>query len=174
VISLGFLALPLTAVNFDSPLLVVVSAAVGSGLCALSIVEHRRSIRPSSFLILYLLACIIRDVIQLTAPVPNHVKDQNSALTASRLLISMVLLISESRSKTAVLNLKYQDLSPEETAGILERVSFWWINLILRKGLKSVLTADDLPSVDAELSSKALRGIILQAWSQRRLSRYTQ
>ena len=57
--------------------------------------------------------------------------------------------------------------SPEETAGILGRTFFWWINPILGDGNRKILVAEDLPNVDRALTSETLREKILLAWSDR-------
>ncbi|ORY66313.1 putative ABC transporter [Pseudomassariella vexata] len=60
-----------------------------------------------------------------------------------------------------------ENRSPGEYHGVLSRVFFAWINSLLLKGYRTILTNDDIPTLDRNLSPKTMRRVILQLWSQR-------
>ncbi len=85
------------------------------------------------------------------------------------LILELVLVILECQNKDSVLFLEYQQLTPEERASVLGQTFFWWINTILMKGHRSILTDADLPRIDQKLSSSNLRRDISRSWDQRGL-----
>jgi ATP-binding cassette subfamily C (CFTR/MRP) protein 1 len=153
--------------SINSGVLPVVAACVA---CLLSIVEHRRTVHPSTLLTLYLLAYVAGEAAKVTAPA-NYPKDVWSLnVSIGRLCIGLAFFIVENIDKRSILRESYQQVSTEETVGILGRTFFWWINPILREGNRSILVAEDLPCVDEKLSSGDLRKGIIQAWNNRSLT----
>jgi hypothetical protein len=88
-------------------------------------------------------------------------------MPATKLTLTLLLVVTESRSKQRVLKGLYSSQAPEELAGILSRTFFWWINPILALGNQIVLSGDDLPPIDYLLTSEKLRRDGLKAWGQR-------
>lgn len=144
-----------------------ISFVAGVGICVLSFFEHRRSVRPSDLLSLYLLLALTGYVVEV-AIWTNH--EETPVLALLRNLLVLALLLVENLGKESFLRPHYKHLSPEETSGFLGWTFFWWINPILKKGYDSILVGDDLPPVDGELTSKHLRRRILIAWDKRGLS----
>ncbi|KAF9875444.1 hypothetical protein CkaCkLH20_07264 [Colletotrichum karsti] len=62
---------------------------------------------------------------------------------------------------------KGEIFNAEQLAGTFNKTFLWWINAIIIKGNKFILTEDNLPSIDQKLSSELLRRRALQAWDQR-------
>ncbi|TEA20925.1 ABC transporter atnG [Colletotrichum sidae] len=81
--------------------------------------------------------------------------------------LKLALLLAESQGKRSLLRSPYDQSAPEETAGVLSRIFFWWINAILAKGYRMILTGDALPPVDGKLSSGLRLQEALLAWDQR-------
>jgi ATP-binding cassette subfamily C (CFTR/MRP) protein 1 len=121
--------------------------------------------------VLYILACLLGHAIELFTVLPSFNGESLKFLFAN-MTLELALLAVESHTKEAVLLPRYQRLTPEELAGILGRTFFWWINPILLKGYRSILTDVDLPRAGEELSSDALRRVVLRSWDQRGLSIY--
>lgn len=97
---------------------------------------------------------------------PAEVADR-PLLAAFSTSVLALWLLSECWGKRAIFRPAYQHLAPEETAGILDRIFFWWMNPLLRQGYKTLLNEDDLPKIDHKLSPKTTRENVLRAWDQR-------
>ena len=83
--------------------------------------------------------------------------------------MELVLLILESREKSAILKEPYKSLSPEEKSGIFSRTFLWWINPLIADGYKRLLSIEDLPKIDSEFSAAPLRDAMQKGWDQRRM-----
>ncbi|KAI2473576.1 ABC transporter [Annulohypoxylon bovei var. microspora] len=141
--------------------------SAASVLCVLSWLKHRRSIRPPDLIILYLVACLIRDTLEL----PSTIQGQSDWLMQDPILAQLVLeaslLAAENLQKDLIRESPSEDVSSEEKSNILGRTFFWWINPILYEGYHNVLLGYELPSIDTKLLSKPTRISALRAWEQR-------
>ncbi|KAF8856341.1 hypothetical protein BDZ45DRAFT_745521 [Acephala macrosclerotiorum] len=137
-----------------SALLSVIAALA---ICILSWIEHRRSIRPSTLLGVYLLCSLILDIPSART---LFLRGETTAITAPLFVAGMgmklALLILEAQSKTSCLKDPYSKLSPEAGAGFLNRAVFW-INDLMVAGCKRPIEYDDLPVLDFELASDHLQ-----------------
>ncbi|KAF5653959.1 major facilitator family transporter [Fusarium sp. NRRL 25303] len=84
-----------------------------------------------------------------------------------KISLKFLLVAAESRSKQGILKSPYSFQSPEQLAGILSRIFFWWINPILALGNQIILSGEDLPPIDDLLTSEKLRHDGFKAWDQR-------
>jgi ATP-binding cassette, subfamily C (CFTR/MRP), member 1 len=134
----------------------------------LSWIEHRRSVRPSTLLNIYLLCALIFDI-----PLCRtlYLRGDTAAFIAPVFVagtgMKLGLLILEAQSKTSCLKDPYSKLSPEARAGVLNRIIFWWINTLLIAGYKRVVVYNDLPVLDSELSSECVQPGMQAAWDER-------
>jgi ATP-binding cassette subfamily C (CFTR/MRP) protein 1 len=161
-----------SSIIFDSQLFSRAISCFGAlALCGLSYVEHRRAARPSNLLVLYVLSCLLGHAIELFMLLPSSNSQSLSFLFAT-IILELAVLAIESHTKEAILLPRSQQLAPEELEGILGRTFFWWINPILLKGYRSILTDADLPHMEEELSSLTLRRKVQWSWDQRGLSFY--
>lgn len=129
----------------------------------LVVVENRRTIRPSSVLILYLLSTLIVDAILLrTLLLQGHELLTVSLLPAS-IACKAILLFLEHLPRTFPEKTKHE-YSPEELSGILGRVVFWYMNPLLRLGNKKILALDDLYPLNHEFRSESLELSIEAIW----------
>ncbi|KAI1090683.1 ABC transporter [Rostrohypoxylon terebratum] len=167
--SLGrFVALGNSALNeYDLHIICrALEAAAALVLCVLSWLKHRRSVRPSDTIILYLVACLVRDGFEL----PSNIQWQSDWLMHDPILAQIVLeaslLATENLPKDHIRQSLGEDVSSEEKCGILGRTFFWWINPILFEGYHNVLSGHDLPSINTQLLSKPTRIAVLNAWKQ--------
>jgi ATP-binding cassette subfamily C (CFTR/MRP) protein 1 len=136
-------------------------------ICHLSFTEHRRSIRPSTLLNFYLLITLVLDAVQARTLFLLQDAAAIASVYTAAISIKLLLLILEAQSKASILRPSYRSLSPEETAGILNRLFLWWINSVFVTGYRKLLTGDDLPRLDAELSSEHMRKELQRAWDGR-------
>ncbi|KAI1107946.1 ABC transporter [Jackrogersella minutella] len=129
--------------------------------------EHRRSARPSDSIILYLIACLIRDGFEL----PSTIQGQRDWILQDPILTQIViegaLLATETLQKDSTKESPCEDVSSEEKSSVIGRTFFWWINPILYEGYRNVLLGYELPLIDTELLSKPIRIASIHAWEQR-------
>ncbi|KAK4073997.1 hypothetical protein Trihar35433_3471 [Trichoderma harzianum] len=135
----------------------------------LSVAEHKRSIRPSTLVVLYLLLTCAWDAFALTYPGFSEIRDgsrTNAALVAG-FASRLAILTLESQEKQSILNTKYSNRSPEETAGLISSLLFWWMNGLLSRGNRSILRGSQLPPLGSRLEAERLRRDILPSWDNR-------
>ncbi|KAF2434238.1 P-loop containing nucleoside triphosphate hydrolase protein [Tothia fuscella] len=120
----------------------VMSLVSMSAVCGLTIFEHSRTIRPSTWIFLYLLASVAADSVQLR---PLYLRRWSFSIStlASALIAGKLVLL---------------------TASVFGRSVFWWLNSLFRLGSGKILSLDDLYPLDQDLRSKSLRSRMLQAW----------
>lgn len=128
--------------------------------------DHRRSLRPSTALSLYLTASILSGVVRtrtlwlISPPVSVPV-----ALTVA-LGFSSAALVLQSRKKQISSSDKGQPFAPEQLSGIWSRTIFAWIVPLLRKGHSKIISLRDLPSLDQKLRSIQLEGELSSIWAK--------
>ncbi|KAJ9155467.1 p-loop containing nucleoside triphosphate hydrolase [Pleurostoma richardsiae] len=148
---------------------VSLSALVAICLSPLFHLEHRRSLTAGSDLaILYLVGSLIFDMVILTMPrlgprlwegLPGAVRVR---CVAHALLLLLECLVGPPAAKGGK-----GLLSDEETSGVLSRVFFSWINPLLTRGYRHVLTAQGLSYLSQDLKPSHTRRAVLEAWSRR-------
>lgn len=152
------------------------------GLCAsliasllftwLCLVEHKRSIRPSTLTAIYLLATVCGN---LLGAVPELLSFRTPDILlfwrCGEILVQMVLLVLESQNKTASLLCMYKGVSPEDSAGILSRTFWWWLMDLLAVGKQRILRVSDTPRLSSSLQPSLTRKAVLQAWGIKEASR---
>ncbi|MBE3047417.1 hypothetical protein IMZ48_33875 [Candidatus Bathyarchaeota archaeon] len=149
----------------------IISFLACIGLYPLLLLEHTRSIKPSDLAVVYLLASLACDSADLGKVVYENGTSVGILPATASLLLKFVLMVAESRGKERILRGPPGQWPPEKLSGVLGRAFFWWINPILAQGYRNILTGDNLPPMDRELSSKLRRRRALQAWDQRGKSR---
>lgn len=131
-------------------------------LCPLLYLEHVRSARPADLAVIFLLVSLVCDLV-----VAVHEGLKEWLIPTTNITLKFLLIAAESRSKQEVLKSPYSSQSPEQLAGIISRIFFWWINPILALGNQIILSGEDLPPIDHLLASEKLRHDALKAWDQR-------
>jgi ATP-binding cassette, subfamily C (CFTR/MRP), member 1 len=113
----------------------------------------------------YLVLSLACNGFQLATAI-RHAAVPSAVLLGALVGLQLVLVLCESRGKDDIL-LDDELRTPRQLAGLLSRLFFAWINPVLLKGYRDVLSNDDLPLLDPSLSSRHLRHEVLQAWEQR-------
>jgi hypothetical protein len=129
----------------------------------LTIFEHRRTIRPSTLICLYLLASIIADSVQLRTLQIRGYSQSISAIISAGIICKSILLLLESFSKQSYLEAK-EDYGPEEVTGVFSRSVLWWINSLFLLGNRKILSLKDLFPLDHELYSEVLQRQMKKSW----------
>ncbi|ERS97645.1 hypothetical protein HMPREF1624_05816 [Sporothrix schenckii ATCC 58251] len=141
--------------------------AASVAVAILSFQEHRRNLRPSNTIVLYLVATLIIDLMSLAVPLRFGWPTTFYGAKTFEATAKGTLLFLESRSKQRILREEFHDLPPEELAGVLSLTYFWWLHDLLQLGYDKVLSPADLPRMDSKLESDPLRQKILAAWETR-------
>lgn len=81
--------------------------------------------------------------------------------------VKLFLAIFEARSKQTLLRPEYVELPPEATAGVYNRVFFWWQNVLFRRGFSNTLSVDELFNLDRYLQSDYLQRQLKAGWDTR-------
>jgi len=132
----------------------------------LSYVEHARSVRPSSLLNVYLLLTLTFDIAQARTLFLRSNISIASVFVAA-MAAKLLLLLLEVRSKRAFLKNPYNQLPTESTSGIFNRSYFWWLNPLFVRAFRNLLSFEDLPEIDIDLSSMRLGKLFQRAWAKR-------
>lgn len=132
----------------------------------LSRLEHTRSVKPSFVLNVYLLGSVVFDAVQARTLFLKQGEPVILGLLTASIAIKFALLVVESRSKRPWLKAPYNSYSPEATSGIFNRSFFWWINPLLTRGFRKLITVEDLFTTDISLNSKVLLSEIEASWGK--------
>lgn len=142
--------------------LFVVSDALGllaaASIALISFLEHRQSPRPShmlgvSLLLLIILECAKCRTLGLAADSRSELV--YTGISIASLVAKAVILALESRKKSNWLLWEGHGRSPEETCGIFNLSSFYWLNRQLLAGFKRQLSIDSLYPLDSRLAEKS-------------------
>ncbi|KAF5649387.1 canalicular multispecific organic anion transporter 1 [Fusarium sp. NRRL 52700] len=137
------------------------------GGSVLSYFDHCRSRRPSSLLVILTLLILLCDVTRVRT---MWLMDQPRAiciLATAALPINILLLVSESVTKTAVAGAKETARSREAVVGILNRSFFWWLNPLFILGRKHVLHMGNLPRVDHKVLTSYAAPKVYERWERK-------
>ncbi|KAI8623501.1 ABC transporter [Xylariaceae sp. FL1651] len=140
----NYLTTAARAVSFASSVLVL----------PLTILEDRRSQRPSFLLIAFLFITVLFDIVQVRTRwliYNNFGQIVLARLYTAEVAVKFTLLILESQKKKTTLG-----RSPEETAGPLSLATYMWLNSLFLKGYRNVLSLADLPSLEKRILSENL------------------
>lgn len=134
----------------------------------LVVMEHMRSIRPSTITAVYLLSTIIGNSVQLRTLWLRGYASTLSQLLSAVLAFKVSLLVADAWPKQKYLRAVPTGYGPEETSSILTRSVFWWLNSLFWHGSKNVLSSEDLFPLDQQLRSSRLRDLAVLSWKKSR------
>ncbi|RFU74209.1 hypothetical protein TARUN_8040 [Trichoderma arundinaceum] len=126
--------------------------------CALSYLEHVRSLGPSSLLNVFLLVSLLLDAAVLRTvwlSLSTAASESIRAVLTASFALKAVLLVLEGREKSAHV-VGRQTLAPEETSGLYSRAVFAWVAPLLRTGFQRLLRPADLFPLDEKMSASGL------------------
>lgn len=134
-------------------------------LCALSYVEHSKSLAPSALLNAYLFISIIFDAVILRtlwlSPLNIGIRD----IFTTSFMLKAIILILEAKEKGKYVNNNDTPHTPEETSGLYSQGLFWWLNSIIMRGFRHILKPDDLYEIDEDMSSDFLNSTFWNTWT---------
>ena len=136
----------------------IVIGIVGFILLAwLSALEHLRSPRPSTLLVVYLLATFPMDIVRTRTLFEMEGGTGSGAVFVTVLGLKVVALGLELQNKRSLLLSDVPLFSPEQTSGIVNRAFLWWLRPLFVTGFRNSLTTKDLMLIDDKLSHDRLR-----------------
>jgi ATP-binding cassette, subfamily C (CFTR/MRP), member 1 len=128
--------------------------------------EHRRSVRSSSIVLVYLLAAIASDAVQLRTLLIRRYLPNISVLICTSIACKATLLVLESLSKRSYLKPSDIAYSPEEMSNVFERSVLWWLNSLFLSGNSRILSQSDLCPLDRGLYSSNLSRRMHKSWAK--------
>lgn len=160
----------------NTPANVVSLAAAGLGIAdavavtVLAYFEHVKTVRPSTTLSLYLLFSCFLDVARCrTLWMLGSVRPL-AVFFSGALAAKLAILCFELQNKRSILVERADKIGPEATSGFLNRSLLWWLNALLVKGYKTILSLASLDNLDPELHSQPLLQRTLDHWQHYRHS----
>lgn len=111
---------------------------------------------------IYLFLTLLLDTARartLWLTVTSQIRSTNARLFTASVALKVVILILESKHKTAWLQWNRGKHSPEESSGFFDLGLFTWLKQLFLAGFTSVLTMDSLYSLDQDLSSERMHDI---------------
>lgn len=167
VTQLAFLALRTRNTPFQTKASVAADVVnvVATLLCLLlSIVNHQRSVRPSTLLSLYLSASIILGIARVrTAWLIAADGPVSPLLTLAFAFTSLALLLESIESKRGS---DRKATTREQSSGFWARTCFTWLASTFYLGHSKVISLNDLPALDPRLGSRSLHQDLLSAWDK--------
>lgn len=151
---------PRTTVSIPSAVISLISAIV---IGVVSHYEHTRSVKPSTLLVTFLNLTAIFDVAVARTLWLSMAEKRLTAIFTAGVGVKVVLLLLEARGKTSLL-LSEKSPSPESLSSIYSRSLFWWINPLFFRGLKNMLTLEDLDNLENAITSDHLAFKMSRAW----------
>jgi hypothetical protein len=135
--------------------------AAGAVICLLYF-EHRRALKSSALLSIYLATTVLFDIAKTRSCFLREGARLTGGLSVTITVAQFGLLVLEEVPK------RYQ--SPASTLGEELRRGFWartffvWINSLLRLGFQRTLLADQLPTLGPEFASRTMAHMFEKKW----------
>jgi ATP-binding cassette, subfamily C (CFTR/MRP), member 1 len=142
-----------------------VTLVISIGIVFLLLIEQKRLVKPSSFISLYLLCRIAADFVQFRTLRLRGYANTISWLILAEIVVQAVFLFLESWPKGRNAN-DSKECSPEDTAGVFNRSTLWWLNSLFWLGNGAILKQSDLFSLNASIRSSRLRDRIGPIWEK--------
>jgi ATP-binding cassette, subfamily C (CFTR/MRP), member 1 len=134
------------------------------GLGFLSHLQHLRSVRPSSILIIWLSLTLIFDIARCRTLWAVESGESVAIVLTTSVVLKACLLIVETIEKRKILLPDYRHLPPELLASEFNQWLAWWQTPLLFKGFKGSLSLDVLDDIDMKLGPGESNDTLYQRW----------
>jgi ATP-binding cassette subfamily C (CFTR/MRP) protein 1 len=141
--------------------------AFGSALL-LSVIDHQRSVRPSTLLALYLSVFTLLQIPRLRTAWLIRPGGNVAASSIAVLVFTFAALVFESKAPGKTTS--REKTTPEQSSGFWIRTVFAWLLETFRTGYAKVISVDDLPALDVKLRSRDLHRTLSLNWAKCKLS----
>jgi ATP-binding cassette subfamily C (CFTR/MRP) protein 1 len=132
-------------------------------LNVLFFIDHRRVIRSTTEASLYLLVTGFTDLIALRSVWLRSLSSTLIYLLGMSIACKVLLLALESLPKPLYDDNK-EKYAPEDKSALLSRISFWYINPLLRLGNRKILTLSDLHQLNQEFHAENTEKSFSEIW----------
>jgi len=142
-----------------------IAGTIGAGL--LSWLDHRRSIRPSSLLAVYILIAAVLDAARVRTLWSIQGAMGPASVLSLMLGLKLLALVLESTSKgqsSLRSPHEYSGVGSEPFSGLWTRIGYVWLLGTVRQGYNSILSVDDLPEIEPQLRSGVLHSELEKEW----------
>lgn len=139
------------------------------GFCILlvtSYLEHTRSVRPSTVLCVYLGTSTLLDIARTRTLFFLPESHAVASVLLASYLVKILMLFTENTELRSFLRPEWKPVSPEETAGTIDRSLFLWLNHIFIKGFKTLLSIDMLTPLDSDILSASKPVALQERWAR--------
>lgn len=145
----------------------VSSFATSLVLCALSALEHTKSLRPSFILQGYLLLATIFDAALLRTIwlIPSFNVGMKGIYTTT-VAIKFVILVLEAKEKQSCNTINSGAISPEQYSGLYSQGVLWWLNRLIWRGTRHVLRPHDLYPLTHDMTAESLGPRFWSIWTK--------
>lgn len=142
--------------------------AVYGILLSVSYLEHARSVRPSTLLSVYLCTSILLDATRVRTLFFIPENEIVARLFLAGFTVKILIFILEVSEKRRLLRFRWQNASPEETSGAINRALFIWLNHIFLQGFRTLLTVEALTPLDSDLLEASKPSKLIRRWEEGR------
>ncbi|UJO17086.1 ABC multidrug transporter B [Fulvia fulva] len=130
-----------------------------------SYVEHKRSVRPSTMLILYLGVTLILDLARTRTLFFTAQGLAAARVNLAALIVKLGIFVLENIEKRSMVKKAWQEIiSPEGASGVINRATFLWLNTLVVQGFRTLLTVHALPSLDNDILAASRPSELLSEW----------
>ncbi|RYP45042.1 hypothetical protein DL768_008557 [Monosporascus sp. mg162] len=135
-------------------------------LAVLSHWEHRNAVRPSFLISVFLFLTSILDAARARTQALIEGQLIVASILIAIIVAKLLLLLIESKEETRILLPEYSETSSELRSSLFSRAFFTWLLPVLSAGFKGVISSEDLPAVNENLSSEALTARVESKWKK--------
>ncbi|KAH7305780.1 ABC transporter [Stachybotrys elegans] len=132
----------------------------------LSYQEHLRSTRPSTILCVYLSISLLLDCPYIRTLILLNSNRPLVCLELASVCTKTLLLLLEVTEKRGLIRKGWATASPEGTSGTLNRTMLLWLNGMIYRGFREILSVETLSSLDDEILSASEPSELEKSWKQ--------
>ena len=134
-------------------------------LAVASYLEHVRSIRPSTVLILYFGISTLFDAVRIRTVFRLTSSLEVPGILIGSLCFKILILLLESYEKQSLIISREHQYPRETTAGIINRSLFLWLNPLFIQGYTKWLTTETLMPIDSDILSASQPVSLIDKWN---------
>ncbi|KAJ5651640.1 multidrug resistance protein [Penicillium longicatenatum] len=136
-------------------------------LALLSSFEHTRTLRPSSNINTYLLSTFLDAIVVRTLWLASYVTSVfRNVFAAAFVLKACLLIIGAVEKRRYFCSEQDRALGPYAKSGIYNREVLWWVNGLLRQGVRQKITPKDLHPLDNSMTAETLDKKFWVSWQK--------
>ncbi|KAJ3498687.1 hypothetical protein NLG97_g930 [Lecanicillium saksenae] len=133
-------------------------------LAIVSYLEHTRSVRPSTVILVYLGLSIVLDLPRTRTLFFISGTHTVAVTWLASVGLKILLFLLELCEKQSLLKPEFRQESPEALASVYNRALFIWLNGLFLKGFRSILSIKELISLDSQLLGASEPETLEERW----------